>query len=111
MQPSLRVAEICAALGVSDRMLRSLCAEQLGVSPRTYLRLRRMQQLYRALRSGDPDAASVAEVARRCGVRSLGRFAADYRALYGELPSATLRRASSGGVAEVKLGQPRVKFP
>jgi AraC-like DNA-binding protein len=111
MQPFLRVAEICAALGVSDRMLRSCCEEQLGVSPSSYLRLRRMQQVHRALRSGKPDAASVAEVARRYGMRDLGRFAASYRALYGELPSATLRRGSLGGATELKLGRPRVKFP
>jgi hypothetical protein len=30
MQPFLRVAEICVAIGVSDRMLRSCCEEQLG---------------------------------------------------------------------------------
>jgi methylphosphotriester-DNA--protein-cysteine methyltransferase len=52
MQPFLRVAEICAALGVSDRMLRSLCEEHLGMSPSGYIRLRRMQQVHRALRSG-----------------------------------------------------------
>ena len=111
MQPFLRVAEICGELGVSNRMLRNLCKEHLGVSPSGYLRLYRMQQVHRALRSGNPDAANVAEVARRCGVRDLGRFAANYRALYGELPSATLRRASSGGVTELKLGRRRVKFP
>jgi AraC-like DNA-binding protein len=108
MQPFLRVAEICVALGVSDRDLRRCCEEQLGVSPGKYLRLYRMQQVHRALRSENPDAASVAEVARRYGVRDLGRFAAAYRARYGELPSATLRRRD--GVAELTLGRPRVKF-
>jgi AraC-like DNA-binding protein len=109
MQPLLRVAEICAALGVPDRTLRSVCPEYLGVSPSGYLRLHRMQQVHRALRSGNPDAASVAEVARRYGVRDLGRFAANYRALFGELPFATLRRGH--GMAELTLGRPRVKFP
>jgi AraC-like DNA-binding protein len=108
MQPFLHVAEICIALGVSDRNLRRCCEEQLGVSPSYYLRLYRMQQVNRALRSGNPDAASIAEVARRYGVRDLGRFAAAYRARYGELPSTTLRRRD--GVAELTLGRPRVKF-
>jgi AraC family ethanolamine operon transcriptional activator len=68
-----------------------------------------MQQVHRALRSGDQDAAGFAEVARRYGVRHLGRFAANYRALYGKLPSDTLRRRR--GLAELTLGRPRVKFP
>jgi AraC-like DNA-binding protein len=110
-QPFLRVAEICAVLGVSDRMLRQCCEEHLGVSPSSYLRLYRMQQTHRALRSGNPDAATVAEGARRYGVRHLGRFAANYRALYGELPPATLRRGASRGMTELRLGRPRMKFP
>ena len=89
---NFRVAEICTALGVSEPTLRSLCAEHLGMSPTSYLRLRRMSLVYRTLWRGDPDAASVSEAARRYGFRHLGRFAASYRALFGELPSATLRR-------------------
>jgi AraC-like DNA-binding protein len=111
MQPFLRVAEICAASGVSNGMLRNSCEEHLGVSPSSYLRLYRMQQVHRALRSGNPDSASVAEVAGRYGVRDLGRFAASYRAFYSELPSATLRRGADEGVMDLKLGRPRVKFP
>ena len=42
-------------------------------------------------------------------LNSLGRFAAAYRARYGELPSTTLRRRH--GVAELTLGRPRVNFP
>ena len=67
------------------------------MGPASYRRLRAMQQVYRALRKGDPDAASVSEVARRHGFWGLGRFAAKYRGIYGELPSATLQRASNPG--------------
>jgi AraC-like DNA-binding protein len=104
---NLRIGEICAALGVSDRTLRGLCAEQLGMSPTSYLRLRRMHLVHHTLRSGDPDAASVSEVARRYGFRNLGRFAFDYRAQFGELPSATLRFGLHPGMAHLMLRRPR----
>jgi len=110
MQPVLRVAEIWAALGVADRTLRRCCEEHLGVSPGSYLRLHRIQQVQRALRSGDPNAATVAEVARRYGVRHLGRFAAEYRVLYGELPSVTFRRGAGRGVTELRPERPRARF-
>jgi AraC-like DNA-binding protein len=58
-----------------------------------------------ALRSGTPGTASVSEVARRYGFRDPGRFATNYRALYGELPSATLRR-SLRGITELSLHRP-----
>jgi AraC-like DNA-binding protein len=89
-----RVTEICAALGVSERTLRICCEEQLGMGPTEYVRRGRMQLVYRALGNGNPGAVSISAVARRYGFRGLGRFAANYRALFGELPSATLRRGS-----------------
>src|SRR5207302_7819231 len=101
--------EIYAALGISGRTLRECCRRHLGMGPGNYGRLRRIQQVHRALRSEDPLAASVFEIATRYGIRDLGRFAASYRALYGELPSVTLRRGSRD-VPELSLGRRRVKF-
>jgi|SRR5690242_13657182 len=72
-----------------------LCCEKiLGLPPARYHRLRRLQLVHRALRSAGPQTRVTSAVARNFGFRELGRFAASYRALYGELPSATLRRAS-----------------
>ena len=108
-EPFAQITKLCAALGVSEVTLRECCKQHLGMGPSRYRRLCRMQQVRRALRSENPDTTSVLGVAGRYGIRDLGRFAASYRALYGEFPSATLRR--SPGVAELTLGRPRVKFP
>jgi AraC-like DNA-binding protein len=83
--------EIAAALGVSARSLRQCCKEYLDMTADRYLRARRLQTARRALRHADAREASVSEVARRHGFGQRGRFAASYRALFGELPSATLR--------------------
>jgi AraC-like DNA-binding protein len=91
---SLGMTEICAELGISDRLLRACCKEHLGMGPNRYVRLHRMQQVHRALQSGNIDTASVSEIAERHGFRDPGRFATNYRAVYGEVPSATLRRNS-----------------
>jgi AraC-like DNA-binding protein len=87
----LVITEFSAALGVSERLLRSLCAEHLGMSPTSYDRLRRMSRVRSTLRSGERGATSISEVARRHGFRDLGRFSVNYRAAFGELPSTTLR--------------------
>lgn len=89
----LYVPEICKAIGVSERSLRSCCQEHLGMGPKRYLALRRLHQVQRALRTAAPEAATVTEVAMRYGFWQLGRFAVEYRARFGEPPSATLRRA------------------
>ena len=103
-----RMIEICSALGVSAQTLRVSCEAQLGMGPAEYIRRRRMQLAHHELRHGNYDTASISTVARHYGFRGLGRFAAGYRALYGELPSATLRRGSDG-VAPFALRRRRVK--
>ena len=90
-EPLLKISEIGAALDTSPRVLHKCCKKNLGVGPSRYRRLRGMQRIHRVLRRENPDTATVSEVARRCGFRDLGGFAANYRAFYGELPSATLR--------------------
>jgi AraC-like DNA-binding protein len=89
----LHLPELCALIGVSDRTLRSCCAEFLGISPSRYMLLRRLQAARIALRGADPATASVAEIASGCGFTELGCFAVIYRTTFGESPSTTLRRA------------------
>jgi transcriptional regulator GlxA family with amidase domain len=82
------------AIGVPERTLRLCCAEFLGVSPIRYYLLRRLNMARSALRRADPETASVAEIARDHQFTEPGRFAVAYRAIFGETPSSTLRRAS-----------------
>ena len=89
---SLYIPEICKAIGVSESTLRMCCQEHLGMSPKRYLLLRRMGLARRALRQAEPDATSVTAVGTRYGFWELGRFAVVYQSLFGESPSATLRR-------------------
>jgi AraC-like DNA-binding protein len=88
----LRIPDVCATIEVSQRTLRTCCAEFLGLSPGHYMRLRRLNITRRLLRDADPDATTVAEIARRSGFSELGRFAAIYRMAFGETPSTTLAR-------------------
>jgi AraC-like DNA-binding protein len=86
----LYIPEICKAIAVSDRTLRICCQEQLGMSPKQYLTLRRMHLARRALRDGAPTGTTVTEIATRYGFWQFGRFAGEYRSLFGEAPSTTL---------------------
>jgi len=88
----LYIPELCATIGVSDRTLRVCCQEQLGMSPKRYLLLRRMNFARQALRDGSPGATTVTEIATQYGFWQFGRFAGEYRSLFGESPSATLGR-------------------
>lgn len=86
------LAEICAAIGASERTLRTCCQEILGVGPVRYLWLRRMYLTRRALLHSDVSTATVTEIATTHGFWELGRFSVEYRGLFGESPSTSLRR-------------------
>jgi len=85
----LSVLELAQRLGVSTTTLEAGFREQFGETPVTYLRRLRLRHVHRALREG-PAGATVTATAMRFGFEHLGRFAADYRRIYGEAPSRTL---------------------
>ncbi len=92
------VADLCALTGASERTLRNAFHTVYGLGPTRYLVQRRLAAARRALRNAQP-GDTVTSIATRNGLWDLGRFAADYRALYGEPPSATLRAARAGTLA------------
>ncbi len=87
------VTDVAAVAGVSVRGLAGGFGRYLGMSPRAYLVEQRLQGVYRELSAGAP---SVATVARSWGYVNMSVFAAAYRRRFGENPSATLARGSSG---------------
>src|SRR5215471_6255661 len=89
---SLYITEICKIIGVAERTLEVCCQEQLGVGPKRYLLLRRLQLARRALREAAPDRTTVTDIATRYGFWHFGRFAGAYQSLFGEFPSVTLHR-------------------
>jgi AraC family ethanolamine operon transcriptional activator len=93
LDQALYIPELCTEIAVSERTLRICCQEQLGIGPKRYLLLRRMNLARRALRESAPNATTVTEVAMRYGFWQFGWFAGQYKALFGESPSITLRRA------------------
>jgi AraC-like DNA-binding protein len=78
------------ALGVPMRTLHNAVVALHGMSVHRYLRLRRLHLARAALQSGGRSVSHVKIAALSCGFWHLGRFAQDYRELFGELPSDTI---------------------
>jgi len=90
---TVSLAQLCRIAGLSERGLRNAFYGVRGLSPkRCTLRLR-LQGVRRDLREAVAGRTTVTSVATRYGFYELGRFAGAYKAMFGEVPSATLRRA------------------
>jgi transcriptional regulator GlxA family with amidase domain len=87
---SRSIPGICATLAIGQRTLARAVRTVRGTTPSRHLHGLALAEARAALQG--PTTRSVKQVALRCGFRELGRFAADYRAAFGENPSETLRR-------------------
>lgn len=86
------VEEIAAAARLSVRGLQSAFRRHLDTTPSAALRSARLAAARAELLHADAGRDDVASIARRWGFHHLGRFAAEYRAAYGEPPRRTLHR-------------------
>ena len=88
---ALYVEDLCRAAHVSERTLRNVFQESFGIGPIRYLRLCQLHRVRAALRAADPDRDTITRIATECGIWDLSRLAREYRSLFGELPTQTLR--------------------
>jgi len=82
----------CAGLDTQPRQLERLFKQVHGVGPCRWYKLARLNEARRRLAS-DAHADGVTGVAMELGFTHLGRFSADYRHLFEELPVETLAAA------------------
>lgn len=106
MHEPLSMADVCRELQLSERALQLAFRRHRGMSPMQFRRECRLERAREQLL----DAAgnqNVTAIAHECGLSHAGRFAAAYRARYGELPLATLLRSRGGRHAAPSPGRRR----
>ena len=87
---NVTLADLCEASGVSERRVRSAFYECYQMSPTAYLRVIALNAVRRELVEGPHLRDAVSRAATDWGFWHLSRFAAQYRALFGESPRHTL---------------------
>ena len=90
---NISALELCQQAGCSQRTLEKCFSKRFGVTPKKYVKCLRLAQVHQELRNFDTSGYdSIIELAGIHGFWHMGQFAADYRRIYGELPSNTLKR-------------------
>jgi len=97
----INVSDVADRLGVSLRTLQAGFRQWRSSTPHMFLRQTRLQLARDALRTAGPET-DVTSIALRYGFPHLGRFAAHYRAAFGEPPSATLHRGRAISAARTR---------
>ena len=89
---AMTVDDLCLQLHLTPRTLRNHFRSVMGESPVEFLRAVRLNACRRRLRRQQA-GCTVQEVAAQWGFFHMGRFSQEYKAMFGELPSETLRQA------------------
>ncbi len=88
----VRVAELCAELGLTERTVERTFAAALGMPPKGFIRLSRFLQACSRLRSGK--VASLTRLAHDSGYYDQAHFVADVKAFSGMTPGELLGATS-----------------
>ena len=86
-----RMSSLCDRIGVSERHLRRVFEEGLGISPKEWLRQERMVAARNLLRHGSP----IKEVAIDLGFSTSKMFSRDFLTFYGVRPTDFQRKESA----------------
>jgi|GEM_PF-1309880 len=85
-----RMADLCSRIGVSERHLRRVFEEGIGIGPKEWLRRERMVAARMLLRHGSP----IKEVAIDLGFSTAKMFSRDFLSFYGVRPTDFQRKES-----------------
>jgi AraC-like DNA-binding protein len=88
----LSIEKIANAAATSHRTLHRAFHVVLDETPYSYVQKLRLNRIRRELVTDAEIACTITSVAHRWNIPEMGRFAAWYRDLFGELPSQTLMR-------------------
>ncbi|KAA8998508.1 helix-turn-helix domain-containing protein [Affinibrenneria salicis] len=86
----LTVDELCLMTHTSRRTLQNCFETVTGQSPAVFLKHMRLNGVKRMLVTGN-ESDNISEIASQWGFWHLSQFTVDYKRLFGELPSQTLK--------------------
>jgi AraC-like DNA-binding protein len=98
----LSLSLVCRASYASPRALEYGFREMFGLSPIAYVRCARLSRVREDLHFAQPRSKAITQLATKWGFWHLSQFSKDYRALFGESPSATLARCVTRSQRDVR---------
>lgn len=95
----IRPDQLAAYCQITQRTLYNRFCVGKGLAPSAYIKQKKMMHVHKLIMGGGE--RSVTKIALNLGFSHLGRFAADYKRMFGVLPSSALRRSSVSPESEL----------
>lgn len=89
----ISIAKLCKIAEVSERSLRYCFHDNFELGPNRYLLNLRLNRVRSELSKTTSSRVKILDIANVHGFWHMGKFAADYRGLFGELPSHTRQKS------------------
>lgn len=86
----ITVRELAESVGLSPRALQAGFRRHRNMTPMEYARQARLRRAYDDLAAADAGRTTVAAIAARWGYYNPGRFASDFRVMFGKYPKEVL---------------------
>ena len=79
--------DLSKEIGISERNLRYVFTNKIGFGPKKYIYNLKLNKVRQELKNKRDEKVNI--LANKYGFWHAGKFASDYRQLFGELPSKT----------------------
>jgi AraC-like DNA-binding protein len=89
-EPSMHVAQVAGAVGLPRKRFNAVFRSEVGLTPKAYFRVRRLQAALRGLGASRPGA----EIAADLGYFDQAHFVREFRSFTGMTPTQYLQRRS-----------------
>ena len=90
----IMISELSKAVGIGERSLYRMFNDRFHLTPKAYLNTLRLNGVKNDLTNTSSSEKTISDIANNWGYWHMGQFAADYKRLFGELPSHTFKKDS-----------------
>ncbi len=91
IEEDIQMVDLCREAHMSERTLQRVCQKIFNKTPRELIKAHRLNAIKKILESTTDETINLLHLSMDFGFMHQGRFAGEYKKLFGESPSQTLR--------------------
>jgi AraC family ethanolamine operon transcriptional activator len=91
LEETMTIQSIVEEFKTSDKTLENSFKSLFGIAPKHFMDLLKLNRAHEDLHHADTQTTNVSDIATKWGFLHFGRFAKDYKDLFGVFPSETLK--------------------